>query len=217
MSPDKPSRIFVIAGVNGAGKSSIQGAMTLETGAHYYNPDEAARALMDADHHLTQLAANSFAWNNGVELLREAIKENLDFAFESTLGATTIPRLLREAAAEGLRVHIWYVGLSSPELHIARVRQRVSRGGHFISESDIRRRYERSRLNLIELIPHLTSLRVFDNSFEAILGEGEPPKPELILYMDGGTIVGPPHLTVTPTWATPIVAAAIKYTRSKRS
>jgi len=217
MSPEKPSRIYVIAGVNGAGKSSIQGAMTLETGAHYYNPDEAARGLMDADPHLTQLAANSFAWNNGVDLLREAIKEKLDFSFESTLGATTIPRLLREAAAEGLRVHIWYVGLSSPELHIARVRQRVRRGGHFISEEDIRRRYERSRPNLIELIPLLTSLRVFDNSFEADPEASKTPKPVLVLHMNDGRIIGPPDLSNTPAWAKPIVAAAIKYTRSKRS
>lgn len=216
MPPEKPPSIHVIAGVNGAGKSSIQGAAILEADGNYYNPDEAARKIMAANLGLTQREANSVAWNKGVELLKKAIEEQLDFAFETTLGATTIPGLLHEAAAQGFEIRVWYVGLESLELHIARVRQRVSRGGHFIPEEDIRRRYERSRLNLIKLIPRLTSLRVFDNSFEADPEEGKAPNPVLVLHMDGGIIIGPPDLTNTPAWAKPIVAAAIKYTRSKR-
>lgn len=212
MSSEKPALIHVIAGVNGAGKSSIQGAAILEnpSRAHYYNPDEAARELMIADPSLTQSAANSFAWTNGVELLKLAIKENLDFSFETTLGGTTIQQLLVEAAGRGFRLAIWYVGLSSPELHIARVQQRVSRGGHDIPEEAIRRRYESSRRNLINLIPHLTRLRVFDNSFEADPEEGQAPKPVLVLSIESGTIVGPSDLTKTPGWAKPIVEAAIK-------
>ena len=147
MPPETPPLIYVIAGVNGAGKSSIQGAAILKANGHYYNPDEAARNLRIAAPTLTQVVANIMAWQNGVELLRKAIKEKLDFSFESTLGANTIPGLLRDAASQGFHVRIWFVGLSNPELHIARVRQRVERGGHAIPESDIRRRYESSRLN----------------------------------------------------------------------
>lgn len=213
MPPKKPPLIYVIAGVNGAGKSSIQGAAILKANAHYYNPDEAAARLMADDPTLSQREANSKAWHNGVELLRKAIKARLDFSFESTLGATTIPALLRDAANEGFHVRIWYVGLSSPELHIARVRQRVSRGGHPISETDIRRRYERSRLNLIELMPHLSGLKVFDNSVEADPAAGQPPTPELLLHVENHRIVAPSDLTMTPAWAEPIVAAAIKHAR----
>jgi predicted ABC-type ATPase len=212
MPPKKPPLIYVIAGVNGAGKSSIQGAAIVKANAHYYNPDEAAARLM-ADDNLTQVAANSKAWHNGVELLRKAINERLDFSFESTLGATTIPGLLRDAANQGFDVRVWYVGLSSPELHVARVRQRVSRGGHSISETDIRRRYERSLLNLIELMPHLTGLKVFDNSVEADPAEGQPPTPQLLLHVESRRIVAPSDLSMTPAWAEPIVAAAIKHTR----
>ncbi|MFY9620162.1 MAG: zeta toxin family protein [Pyrinomonadaceae bacterium] len=213
MPPKKPPLIYVIAEVNGAGKSSIQGAAILKANAHYYNPDEAAARLMADDPYLSRVAANSKAWHNGVELLRTAIKERLDFSFESTLGATTIPGLLRDAANEGFHVRIWYVGLSSPELHIARVRQRVSRGGHPIPEADIQRRYERSRLNLIELMPHLTGLKVFDNSVEADPEEGQPPTPELLLHIENRRIVARSDLNMTPAWAEPIVAAAIKHAR----
>lgn len=215
MPSKKPPAIHVIAGVNGAGKSSIQGALIIEGGGTYYNPDEAARKIMEANPGLPQTAANSVAWHKGVELLTEAIERKLDFTFESTLGANTIPGILREAAEQGIAIRVWYVGVSSPELHIARVRKRVRLGGHPIPEEDIRRRYQSSRYNLIELIPHLTSLRVFDNSFEADPEDGVAPKPLLILHMESGKIVGPPDLTGTPAWAKPIVAAAIKHARPK--
>jgi predicted ABC-type ATPase len=215
MPSKPPSSIYVIAGVNGAGKSSIQGAAIVENGGEYYNPDEAARGIMSARLQLTQQQANSIAWHTGVVLLRKAIERKLDFVFESTLGATTIPALLAQAAAKGSAIHVWFVGLESPELHIARVKQRVSRGGHSIPEEDIRRRYERSRLNLIELMPRLASLRVFDNSVEANPEARVAPKPVLLLHVERGKILGPSDLSKTPVWAKPIVAAAIKLTQSK--
>ena len=134
----------------------------------------------------------------------------LDFAFETTLGANTIPRLLAEAASQGIDVHVWYAGLSSPELHIERVRARARKGGHDIPEADIRRRYQYSRLNLIHVLPKLTALRVYDNSPEADPATGQAPTPRLLLHLDHGKIVGPADLSQTPDWAKPIVAAALK-------
>jgi predicted ABC-type ATPase len=100
--------------------------------------------------------------------------------------------------------------LSSPELHMARVRSRVARGGHDIPEAKIRERYDRSRINLIELMPRLTELRVFDNSFEADPHAGRSPRPKLILHFAKGRIVEMVDLTATPRWAKALVAAALK-------
>ena len=205
----RPS-VYVIAGVNGAGKSSVAGETFRQSGADYYNPDEAARRLVTANPRLNQTEANSAAWHEGVRLLKRAIDERLDFAFETTLGANTIPRLLREAANASIEIYVWYVGLESPELHIARVKARVARGGHDIPEKDIRRRYEHSRLNLIELLPFLRALRIFDNSAEANPASGQTPKPALVLFIERGKILEPKDLTHTPAWAKPIVAAAMK-------
>ena len=202
--------IYVIAGVNGAGKSSIAGEAFRQSGTDYYNPDEAARLLVTANPKLTQTEANSIAWHEGVRLLKRAIEEQLDFAFETTLGANTIPRLLREAAKAGIEIYVWYVGLESPEVHIARVKSRVAGGGHHISEDDIRRRYERSRLNLIELLPVLSGVRMFDNSFDADPARGQTPRPKLVMWMERNKIRGPKDLSHTPAWAKPIVGAALK-------
>jgi predicted ABC-type ATPase len=205
-------RIYVLAGVNGAGKSSVGGAMIRAAGSEYYNPDEAARALIAANPGLEQTKANAAAWRQGKRLLERAIAERLDFAFETTLGGGTMTRILAEAAAAGFEVRIFYVGLASPELHLARVQQRVKGGGHDIPEADIRRRWRHSRINLVRLLPVLTELRVYDNSAAADPAAGEAPRPVLVLHVDHGDLVGPPDLKATPAWARPIVAAALKLT-----
>ena len=203
------TRIYVLAGVNGAGKSSIAGATFRASGADYFNPDEAARRLVTTNPRLTQTEANALAWQQGKRLLERAIAERLDYAFETTLGGHTLPRLLAEAAASGSAVHVWYAGLASPELHIGRVHARVQRGGHDIPEDAIRRRYQHSRLNLIELLPLLTALRLYDNSAEADPATGAVPQPVLLLHLEHGRIVAPADLSGTPDWARPIVAAAL--------
>jgi predicted ABC-type ATPase len=214
MASLRQSRIYVIAGVNGSGKSSIGGAAFRQYGGEYYNPDEVARKLMAANPTLTQVEANSAAWHQGVKLLKRAITERKDFAFETTLGANTIPRLLAQAATQGIEIYVWYVGLSSAELHIERVQSRVRRGGHDIAAEHIRRRYEHSRLNLIDLLPRITALRVYDNSVDADPAAGKTPKPKLLLHMERGKILNPRNLKQTPDWAKPIVAAALKLRRS---
>ncbi|WP_454788871.1 zeta toxin family protein [Mycolicibacterium lutetiense] len=202
--------LYVLAGVNGAGKSSIGGAAIRSFGGDYFNPDEAARKLMAANPELDQTRANSLAWHQGKRLLERAVAEKLDLAIESTLAGSTIPRLLTEAAAEGFEVRIWYVGLASPELHIERVRHRVGTGGHDIPESSIRRRWRHSRQNLVQLVPVVTELRVYDNSADADPAGEHAPRPVLVLHVAHGEIVGPADLSNTPDWAKPIVAAALK-------
>jgi predicted ABC-type ATPase len=203
-------RIYVLAGVNGAGKSSIGGAMIRASGSDYYNPDEAARALIAANPGLEQVKANAAAWRQGKRLLERAIAERLDFAFETTLGGGTMTQLLADAAEAGFEVRIFYVGLASAELHLDRVSRRVRAGGHDIPEADIRRRWRHSRMNLVRLLPVLTELRVYDNSADADPIAGDAPRPVLVLHVDHGEIVAPQDLSKTPTWARPIVAAALK-------
>lgn len=206
---DRP-HIYVLAGVNGAGKSSVGGAAFRARGVDYYNPDEAAREIRDARPELTPVEVNALAWQKGREMLERAIRERCDFVFETTLGGNTIPRLLGEAAKSGFEVSVWYAGLKSPELHIERVAARVRNGGHSIPEEIIRQRYERSRLNLIQLLPDLTELRVYDNSDPAEPEAGDMPTPRLVLYLEEGRICGPEDLSQTPDWAKPIVAAALQ-------
>jgi predicted ABC-type ATPase len=203
--------IYVLAGTNGAGKSSIGGAMIRAAGADYFNPDEAARQILEANPGVSIPEANSAAWLEGKRLLERAIAERGGFAFETTLGGATLTRLLAGAMDAGIDVHIWYVALSSPELHLSRVRAHVLRGGHDIPERDIRRRYDASRQNLIELLPRLASLRVYDNSAEADPAAAVAPAPELLLHMERGQIVHRCDPASAPDWAKPILLVAFSH------
>jgi hypothetical protein len=112
-------------------------------------------------------------------------------------------------AGQEAQVHLWYTGLASPELHIQRVRERVAAGGHDIPEATIRARCESSRANLIRLLPHLASLRVFDNSLARDPKAGLRPEPRLLLLMRERRIVDHLALQRMPAWAKPIFAAAL--------
>lgn len=209
--------IFVLAGCNGAGKSSIGGAALLESGVRFYDPDEAARKIVAANTHLnpppTMDEVNAAAWSQGRTLLERAIDQHLVFAFETTLGGQTMTELLERAAGEGRAVHVWFAGLENVELHIERVRQRVARGGHDIPREKIVERYDGGRKNLVRLLPQLASVRVYDNSVEADPGQGLTPAPRLLLRCIERKIVAPTKLrsllAETPEWAKPIVTAAL--------
>ena len=204
--------IFVLAGVNGAGKSSVGGAILAEHGLTWFNPDSFARELaqslgLDAND------ANGRAWQHGRSQLDAAIANGTNHAFETTLGAKTIPALLVKAAITH-DVVMLFCGLQSPEMHIQRVRVRVASGGHDIPENKIRERWVTSRINLIRLMPHLARLQVFDNSAQAAAGM-DISEPLLVLEMINGRLAfptpdDPQALDTTPEWARSIVQAAIE-------
>lgn len=189
--------------------------MLAQAGVEFFNPDEAALKFLAIQPEMSQEEANSAAWKEGRRLLEKAIDERKDFAFETTLGGNTMAALLEKAIAARIEVRIWYVGLESADLHIARVESRVAHGGHDIPEEDIRRRYSRSRINLIELMPKLTALRVFDNTDEGDPQDRKAPSPKLLLHMERGKIVSTYDLRRMPDWAKPIVLAAIESSKEK--
>lgn len=212
--PPPPARpfIFVLAGVNGAGKSSLGGALLAEHGLSWFNPDHYARELV-ARLGLPLAEANGRAWEYGRQRLETAIARRSNHALETTLGAHTIAGMLAGAAATHDVVMI-FCGLRSPEQHIARVQLRVAHGGHDIPEAKIRERWTASRARLVELLPHLHYLQVFDNSQDAAPGE-DIPDPVLLLELHAGQVLHPTPgdlqaLRSTPAWARPIVQAALE-------
>lgn len=212
-TPAGGAEIVVIAGVNGAGKSSIAGAALRERGGEYFNPDEHARSYVAAFPNSSQAEANSHAWQKGKTALEAAIADGTTFAFETTLGGRTITEILINGATrKGADVRVWYAGLESVGLHIQRVAIRVSKGGHDIDEEVIRRRYAASHANMVRLIPHLAEVKAYDNSDDADLEAGVRPSPRLVLALDRDGITCPTKssLATTPTWAKPLVMAVLK-------
>jgi len=204
--------LLVLAGVNGAGKSSIGGSLLERAGLAWFNPDTFAREWL-ATSGCTQHEANELAWREGLRRLDEAIASGTSHAFETTLGGRTIAARLRAAAATH-DVEVWFCGLGSAEAHIARVQLRVANGGHDIPAATIRVRFASARHNLIALLPFLTFLRVYDNSADAQPGAAIPD-PVLVMEMTAGNLTWPDASDVgafgrVPDWAKPLVAAALE-------
>ena len=63
------------------------------------------------------------------------------FAFETTLSGLTYLRHIAAWRTQGYRVSLYFLGLPSAEMAIARVASRVRQGGHDIPEPVIRRRF----------------------------------------------------------------------------
>lgn len=203
--------LYVLAGVNGAGKSSVGGHILTRASLAWFNPDTFARELIDATG-CDQETANGHAWAEGVRRLDTAVSAGRSYAFETTLGGHTIAEKIR-AAARTHDVIIWFCGLDSPNRHVARVRARVAQGGHDIPEAKIRARYPRAQQNLIALMPHLAHVSVYDNSTEAAIGDAIPD-PVLVLELDHRRLVYPAAndraaLADTPEWAKALVEAAL--------
>jgi predicted ABC-type ATPase len=204
--------LYALAGVNGAGKSSIGGHLLERGGLTWFNPDTFAREFRAATE-CDQETANGHAWQVGMRRFDEAVAKGLNYAFETTLGGKTVTAKILEATKTH-DVLIWFCGLSSPELHIARIRARVTAGGHPIPEEKVRERYPLAQLNLIRLMPRVSYIQVYDNSAEAA-ADGTVPDPLLVLEMENGRVLSPAPddlkaLQSAPEWTKPILEAAIR-------
>ncbi|WP_269500259.1 zeta toxin family protein [Castellaniella sp. S9] len=202
--------LYVLAGVNGAGKSSIGGYLLTQAGLAWYNPDDFARALV-TNYGVSQEKANIEAWQEGVRRLRQAMAARRSFAFETTLGGHSITQYLLQACKTH-DVMVWYCGLRDPQLHLDRIKLRVRNGGHDIPEAKVRQRWVSSLRNLIVLMPSLAYLRVYDNSTQFAKGQaiGEP---KLLLEMRAAQRIHPAMLIEAvdaPEWVKPALEAAFE-------
>ena len=197
----------MLAGVNGAGKSSIGGSALRARDQDWYNPDEVSRGLQRrfSDRPTNEISAR--VWREGLSRLKKAILTDTRFVFETTLGGNTITGTLLDAIAGGIRVDVWFCGLASIDLHIQRVAERVARGGHDIPENLIRKRYRRSMRNLCRLAPGLHQLVVYDNSLP--LERNHKPQLRKLLQARDKRLL---HCeTDMPEWAKPVATVCLHH------
>jgi len=117
----------MIAGPNGAGKTTFAGE---------FLPNEAdCLTFVNADliaAGLAPFAPESATFKAGRLMLEEIHKHvrlGRNFAFETTLSGRHYARLIMQWQSAGYQVKLFFLKLQSPELAIARVKQRVQAGG----------------------------------------------------------------------------------------
>ena len=155
--------LYVIAGPNGAGKTTF---------AHEFLPKYAdCKNFVNADliaQAMAPFSPETAAFRAGRMMLDEMhafANRRVSFAFETTLSGRGYLPFLRRLRAEGYQVHIFFLSLTSVELALSRVRERVLRGGHDVPEAVVRRRFDRAMQNFLGYYRRLANDWIlFDNS-----------------------------------------------------
>jgi predicted ABC-type ATPase len=163
MTRQSAKKIIIIAGPNGAGKTTF---------AKEFLPKEAnCRTFVNADLIAAGLAPfepEQVAFQAGRLMLGEIFNHALrgvSFAFETTLSGRGYARLIPGWQMDGYIVKLFFLKLGSPELAIARVRQRVREEGHNVPSPIIHRRFTAGLRNFENLYkPVVDEWALYDNS-----------------------------------------------------
>lgn len=137
--------MYMLAGANGSGKSTISKVLLPTEGIVYVNPDDIARELNPEDPPAAKIAAGKEA----IRRIDELLEEGASFAIESTLSGSGYVEIIRRAKSLGYMITIAYVFVDSAEFCLERIRVRVQNGGHGVPADDVRRRYGRSKENFV--------------------------------------------------------------------
>lgn len=142
-------RLYVIAGCNGAGKTTASYTILpdmLEC-KEFVNADEIAKGLSPFQPDKAAIIAGRMM----LKRMKELIDAGEDFAFETTLATKSYGNLIQIAKAKGYDISLIFFWLSSADLAVRRVETRVREGGHSIPEEVIRRRYARGLQNFFKI------------------------------------------------------------------
>ena len=155
--------LYIISGCNGAGKTTASYTVLPEILGckEFVNADEIARGLSPFNAASVAIEAGRLM----LQRIEDLLTRDESFSIETTLATRSYVKLVQRAKKQGYRVSLLYFWLSSPELAMRRVAERVSKGGHDIPKSTITRRYASGIKNLFKLfVPLVDYWAVFDNS-----------------------------------------------------
>jgi predicted ABC-type ATPase len=155
--------LYIISGCNGAGKTTASYSMLPEmlNCKEFVNADSIAQGLSPFQPEKVSFEAGRLM----LQRIRYLLNEKNDFAFETTLSTKSYVPLIKECKKSGYEIVLIYFWLSSVELALERIKERVKKGGHNVPEEIARRRYKRGMENLFSLfIPLCDYWLVIDNS-----------------------------------------------------
>lgn len=154
--------IYIIAGPNGAGKTTAAFSLLPEVfeTVEFVNADEIARGLSPFNFEGVTFQAGRIM----IERLNQLLRENKNFAFETTLSGLTYLNFIQKAQLAGYEIVLFFIWLENFQLAISRVAERVKKGGHNIPEDVIERRYKKGTKNLKTYAANVNDWYIFDNS-----------------------------------------------------
>ena len=154
---------YLFAGVNGAGKSTLYNLAIINKNIKNsirINTDEIVKEIGDWKNNSDQIKAAKIAIN----LRNDCFINGKSFNEETTLTGKTILKTIDRAKELGYELQLFYIGVSSPEIAKARIKNRVEKGGHNIENNIVEKRYYESLKNLKDVISKFDKVQLYDNS-----------------------------------------------------
>lgn len=143
------SNLYIIAGCNGAGKTTASYTILPEVLNCYefINADEIAKGLSPFKPESVSFEAGRIMLNQ----IQKHLDTKIDFAIETTLSSKHYEGIIKGAKQMGYSITLLFFWLPSIELAKERVRERVENGGHNIPSDVIERRYKRGLFNFFHI------------------------------------------------------------------
>ena len=149
--------VVVLAGSNGAGKTTFFHAHLAGVGLRFINADDLAAEMGVGAYEAAELAA---------ALRASLIDQGESFAFETVLSDPVGAKVdeLANASRRGVHVVMLFIRIDSPATSKQRVAMRAMQGGHDVPDAKLEARFARTLANLERAIAVLPLVVIFDNT-----------------------------------------------------
>lgn len=135
--------LYIIAGHNGAGKTTFLKEFIKYKGLRYIDVDEIAKDISIDKFSLLSIKAGKIA----LKRIKRFKKEKVNFAIETTFSGKMWSTIINDFKKENFCVTVYFIYLDTPEEAIKRIGVRINKKGHYISKDVVYRRYFRSIRN----------------------------------------------------------------------
>ncbi len=189
-----PRQLWVLAGGNGAGKSTFYNLYLSKYGIKFVNADLIAKDLDSENpeglsYHAATLAA---------KIREDLISQGVSFCFETVFSHESKIDFLAQAKANGYTIILVYIHLFDSSLNEARVKQRISEGGHSVPIEKIHSRIPRTMKLIKTALSIVDEARILDNSSK------DDPFQQIIVMKSGNYETKSNSL---PGWAKDLIPA----------
>lgn len=155
-----PRQLWVLAGGNGAGKTTFFNLYLAKYGIKFVNPDLIAQNIDAENPEDSSYIAATLA----AKIREDLISQGVSFCFETVFSHASKIDFIARAKANGYKIILVYIHLFDSSLNEARIKQRVSQGGHGVPIEKIHSRIPRMMKYIKTALSIVDEARILDNS-----------------------------------------------------
>lgn len=153
-------QLWLLAGGNGAGKSTFYRTRLAPKGMPFVNADIVARLLYP---HAPESHSYDAAMLAG-QMRSQLLREGRSFCFETVFSHPSKIDFVAQAKTLGYEIILAFIHLSDVALNQARIAQRVSEGGHYVPDEKVINRIPRVLKLIKQTLPLCDQVYILDNS-----------------------------------------------------